>query len=64
MTVSAITVEQREALARFKSSQGRHWKSKLVALWINGKDELANDSALLRQVRNTLGVDGLARVKI
>ncbi|MDF4211168.1 hypothetical protein P2W50_31440 [Pseudomonas protegens] len=59
-----ITADQRAALARFKASHGRDWKSKLVALWINGKDELATDSALLRQVRNTLGVDGLAKVKI
>jgi hypothetical protein len=35
-----------------------------VALWINGRDDRAEDGALLRQVRNTLGVDGLAKVKI
>lgn len=59
-----LTTDQREALVRFKGKQGRYWKSRLVALWINGRDERAEDSALLRQVRNSLGVDGLSKVKI
>ena len=59
-----LTATQREALVRFKSKQGRYWKSCLVALWVNGRDDRAEDGALLRQVRNTLGVDGLAKVKI
>lgn len=59
-----ITIEQREALTRFKSTQGRQWKSRLVELWIRGKDERAQDGAVLRQIRNTLGIDGLAKVKI
>ncbi|WP_338925051.1 hypothetical protein V0M98_39255 (plasmid) [Pseudomonas silesiensis] len=29
-----LTATQREALVRFKSKQGRHWKSCLVALWV------------------------------
>ncbi|MBA4289099.1 hypothetical protein SAMN05216370_0041 [Pseudomonas peli] len=59
-----LTQEQREALARFKDRQGRYWKSRLIALWAAGRDDQAPDGALLRQVRNSLGLDGLARVKI
>lgn len=59
-----LTQEQREALARFKEKKGSYWKSRLVELWISGRDDRAPDGAVLRQVRNTLGLDGLARVKI
>ncbi|KPB82037.1 hypothetical protein [Pseudomonas syringae group genomosp. 3] len=61
---SQITQDQNEALTRFKAKQGRQWKSRLIALWVNGRDERSPDGALLRQVRNSLGVDGLARLKI
>lgn len=61
---SHITTEQSAALSRFKAKQGRQWKSRLIALWVDGRDDRAEDGALLRQVRNSLGVDGLARLKI
>lgn len=59
-----LTDAQREALERFKSVHGRNWKSRLVALWVNGRDDRGADGALLRQVRNTIGLDGLAKLKI
>ena len=40
-----LTATQREALERFKTKQGRYWKSRLVALWINGRDDRAEDGA-------------------
>ena len=61
---SEFTSEQSAALSRFKAKQGRQWKSRLIALWVSGRDDRAEDGALLRQVRNSLGVDGLARLKI
>jgi hypothetical protein len=64
MTVDQITTEQSQALSRFKSKQGRQWKSRLIALWVTGRDDRGEDGALLRQVRNSLGLDGLARLKI
>ncbi len=59
-----LTQEQRAALERFKEKKGRYWKSKLVELWVSGRDDLVQDGALLRQVRNTLGLDGLANLSI
>jgi len=64
MTADQITTEQSQALSRFKSKQGRQWKSRLIALWVTGRDDRGEDGALLRQVRNSLGLDGLARLKI
>lgn len=64
MTADQITTEQCQALSRFKSKQGRQWKSRLIALWVTGRDDRGEDGALLRQVRNSLGLDGLARLKI
>ncbi|MDX9668612.1 hypothetical protein QMK50_27075 [Pseudomonas sp. P5_152] len=59
-----LTATQREALVRFKSKKGRCWKSCLMTMWSRGQDDRAEDGALLRQVRNSLGVGGLAKVKI
>lgn len=47
-----ITPEQARALSRFADAHGRNWKSKLRAMWMNGRDALQPDGAYLRQVRN------------
>lgn len=62
--LSERTPEQTAALSRFKAKHGRLWKSRLIALWITGRDERIEDGAILRQVRNSLGIDGLASLKI
>lgn len=53
------TAGQLEALKRFAVRHGRTWKSKLVNVWLSGRDESIPDAALLRQVRNQLGLQWL-----
>lgn len=54
-----LTQAQREALQRFSAKYGRNWKAQLIELWASGKDDARPDGALLRQLRNVLGPDGL-----
>lgn len=50
-----LTDEQRAALQRYANENGRRWKSELSLAWSTGHDEREEDSAELRQVRNTFG---------
>ncbi|KKN96135.1 hypothetical protein LCGC14_0170640 [marine sediment metagenome] len=61
---SALTQEQVDALTRFKAAKGRTWKNRLIELWSSGQDASSQDGALLRQIRNTLGPSGLAKLKL
>lgn len=47
-----LTPEQRAALDKFAAEHGRYWKSKLRAMWMDGRDAQRKDGAYLRQVRN------------
>lgn len=62
--MDTLTLEQIDALKRFKASYGRTWKSQLNTLWFSGRDERQADAGLLRQVRNSIGPSGLLKVKI
>lgn len=48
-----LTPEQTKALNRFAQTYGRTWKSRLRAMWFNGRDALQPDGAYLRQIRNS-----------
>lgn len=63
-----LTTEQLEALRLFAAANGRLWKSKLNALWMNGRYSQAvlgkANPALLQQVRNTCGPSWLVRFSL
>lgn len=59
-----ITQEAREALQRFSAKHGRYWKSKLIALWVNGQDDRQEDGGTLRRLRNTIGPTGLQALRL
>ncbi len=61
MSAAKPNMEQRAALQRYASANGRTWKSKLSLAWSTGEDEQEPDSSALRQVRNTLGPTWLMR---
>ncbi|WP_333906526.1 hypothetical protein [Delftia acidovorans] len=58
------TSAQVDALRGFAQRHGRYWKSKLKALWIDGKEERHPDAYLLRQVRNEFGPKWLTRLSL
>lgn len=49
------TAEQIAALVSFAARHGRTWKSKLSAMWLNGRDSYEPEGSVLRSVRNGLG---------
>lgn len=58
---ATLTSEQLAALQKFAAANGRTWKSKLLDLWMSGKNE---NSGALRQVRNNLGGRWLLKFKL
>jgi hypothetical protein len=63
-SVHQPTSAQVEALRGFAQRHGRYWKSKLKALWIDGKEERHPDAYLLRQVRNEFGPKWLTSLSL
>jgi len=63
---STLTDEQRVALRAYSEKNGKAWKEKLAVAWTTGsyKGLDNNQSALLQQVRNQLGPEWLANMKI
>lgn len=61
-----LTDDQRAAVVAFRDANGRDWKDKLGALWMNGSYSRRgidmDQAALLQQVRNQLGPEWLANV--
>lgn len=55
--------EQQCRLDEFKRRFGTAWKSKLGAMWADGRDADQPDGHLLRQLRNELGPSWLAKQK-
>lgn len=60
---STLTSEQLAALRTFAHDNGRNWKSALNHAWSTGNwsSDLADNSGLLQQVRNTFGPRWLVR---
>ncbi len=58
------TPEQTSALQAFANRNGRHWKSKLLTLWMDGQDWREPEAPFLRQVRNEIGPSGLHHLKL
>ena len=50
-----MTAEQKAALRAYALRNGRFWKRRLWAAWINGADAKEPEGAVLRQIRNTHG---------
>ena len=50
-----MTAEQKAALRAYALRNGRFWKRRLWAAWINGADAIEPEGAVLRQIRNTHG---------
>lgn len=59
-----LTTEQENALQQFANRHGRCWKSRLKDAWQNGSDERLPNGALLRQLRNQLGPEGLRGIEV
>jgi len=55
------TPEQQLAINQFKAKYGQFWKEELATKWWSGRDVNEPHGALLRQVRNQLGPQWLAR---
>lgn len=51
----AWTDDELRTLIRFRSRLGRRWKSKLLDLYLFGKDDSEPDGAGLRHIRNRQG---------
>lgn len=64
--VPELTDDQRAAVVAFRDANGRDWKDKLGALWMNGSYSRRgidmDQAALLQQVRNQFGPEWLANV--
>jgi len=62
------TPEQIESLKLFAAANGRHWKSDLRQLWMNGGYNYAvmggADSAHLQQIRNNFGPSWLNKFRL
>lgn len=52
-----LSVEQKDALARYARKQGGYWKSRLAVEW-----ETKIASELLTQAMNIIGLDGLYKL--
>jgi hypothetical protein len=62
--MSAWTDEELRTLIEFRRRNGLRWKSKLLDLYLFGKDDSASDGAGLRHIRNRQGpsrVDALRK---
>jgi hypothetical protein len=57
-----MTAEQKAALMAYALRNGRFWKRRLWAAWINGADTQEPEGAVLRQIRNTHGPSFLTRI--
>ncbi len=64
---NGLSDDQRAAVVAFRDANGRDWKEKLGALWMNGNYSRRgidmDQAALLQQVRNELGPEWLVNVK-
>ena len=58
-----LTAAQAGAIEHFKRKHGKEWKYELSVAWATGRDAQGVYGLLLRQVRNTLGPERLARQK-
>lgn len=66
-TVPAWTDEELRTLVDFRRRSGRRWKSKLLDLYLFGKDDSEPNGAGLRQIRNRQGpsrVDALSKATL
>jgi hypothetical protein len=59
---SDMTAEQKAALRAYALRNGRFWKRRLWAAWIDGSDAKEPEGAVLRQIRNTHGPSLLTRI--
>ena len=57
-----MTAEQKAALRAYALRNGRFWKRRLWAAWIDGADAKEPEGAVLRQIRNTHGPSLLTRI--
>ncbi|RYC83563.1 hypothetical protein BFJ63_vAg13510 [Fusarium oxysporum f. sp. narcissi] len=57
------TSAQVDALRGFAQRHGRYWKSKLKALWIDGKEERHPDAYLLRQTHSLEQPGAVGRIR-
>ena len=57
-----MTAEQKAALRSYARRNGRFWKRRLWAAWIDGADANEPEGAVLRQIRNTHGPSLLTRI--
>jgi len=56
--------EHHAALKKYAADKGRKWKSELLHDWETGRDERHSHGTHLRQVRNTIGPEGLMKYKL
>jgi hypothetical protein len=67
LTAPAWTDEELLALVEFRRRSGRRWKSKLLDLYLFGKDDREPNGAALRWIRNRQGpsrVDALRKATL
>jgi hypothetical protein len=66
-TSPAWTDEELRTLVEFRRRNGRRWKSKLLDLYLFGKDDSEPNGASLRHIRNRQGpsrVDALSKATL
>ncbi len=59
----AWTDEELRTLIRFRRRVGRRWKSKLLDLYMFGKDDYEPEGSGLRRIRNRQGPSRVYRLK-
>lgn len=55
MNKATLSLEQLDAILKFRTRHGRQWKNKLNAMWFNGDDARQPEAPFLRQIRNDFG---------
>lgn len=59
-----LSAEQKQALRTYALRNGRLWKRRLHAAWIDGTDAREPEGPLLRRIRNACGPSLLTRIGI
>lgn len=57
-----LNTAQRARIEEFKKEHGRKWKVDLYELWWRGSDILEKEGYLLREVRNSIGLNWLSNL--
>ena len=57
-----LSSEQKAALRAYALRNGRFWKRRLAAAWMNGRDADDPEGPILRQIRNAGGSSLLTRI--